>query len=290
MALFYSLLNKRKHKDNNQTNIEKADQIAGYLTNIGLIIPKSAGVYVDFLSANPAVLTSIGVLVDKMHDGTAGEHDYVHALTSLGGVAMGVMELTVIAGILAIGEGPLLAIGLGLAALDYADEHNYDPTEIKDDLSQKLDTLNDMLKESGDLLNSSLDGMSPNINDLFNDSKSTDSSHISPLVLDFDGDGIETFGISAETHVVFDHDGDGIKNGTGWVKSDDGILVLDRNGNGTIDDGSELFGVYTQVDGANAQNGFEALTAEDTNSDGKIDANDTNFCNVRVWRDISKAA
>ena len=64
-----------------------------------------------------------------------------------------------------------------------------------------------------------------------------------PLALDLDGDGIETRG--ADGRVLFDHDGDGIKNGTGWVRSDDGLLVLDRNSNGTIDNGGELFGVDT---------------------------------------------
>jgi hypothetical protein len=61
-----------------------------------------------------------------------------------------------------------------------------------------------------------------------------------PLALDLDGDGIETIGINGYDTVLFDHNGDGVKTGTGWVKSDDGFLVLDRNGNGLIDDGSEL--------------------------------------------------
>ncbi|UJO03548.1 hypothetical protein [Xanthomonas arboricola] len=60
-----------------------------------------------------------------------------------------------------------------------------------------------------------------------------------PLTLDLDGDGIET--VAASGKVLFDHDGDGIKTGTGWIASDDGLVVLDRNGNGTIDGGSELF-------------------------------------------------
>ncbi|MCL2717079.1 MAG: hypothetical protein FWD68_21680, partial [Alphaproteobacteria bacterium] len=62
------------------------------------------------------------------------------------------------------------------------------------------------------------------------------------LVLDLDGDGIETVGIGGNP-VLFDHSGNGVKTGTGWVKPDDGFLVLDRNGNGLIDSGRELFGV-----------------------------------------------
>jgi hypothetical protein len=66
-----------------------------------------------------------------------------------------------------------------------------------------------------------------------------------PLILDLDGDGIETVGVDPNNPILFDHDGDGIKNGTGWVKPDDGFLVLDRNGNGVIDNGTELFGDST---------------------------------------------
>lgn len=59
-----------------------------------------------------------------------------------------------------------------------------------------------------------------------------------PLTLDLDGDGLETTGINPTSPILFDHDADGIKTATGWVKSDDAFLVLDRNGNGTIDSGA----------------------------------------------------
>jgi hypothetical protein len=52
---------------------------------------------------------------------------------------------------------------------------------------------------------------------------------------------------------------DGVKTGTGWVNGDDGLLVLDRNGNGVIDNGSELFGDGTMVNGIKATDGFSAL-------------------------------
>ena len=81
--------------------------------------------------------------------------------------------------------------------------------------------------------------------------------HQDPLALDLDGDGIETRG--ADGTVLFDHNGDGIRTGTGWVRSDDGLLVLDRNSNGTIDTGAELFGVHTvKADGTQASDGFDA--------------------------------
>jgi len=76
-----------------------------------------------------------------------------------------------------------------------------------------------------------------------------------PLALDLDGDGIETAGTC--DMILFDHDGDLNRNATGWVKGDDGFLVLDRNGNGKIDNGSELFGVDTVMsNGLKASSGF----------------------------------
>ena len=108
-----------------------------------------------------------------------------------------------------------------------------------------------------------------------------------PLALDLDGDGIET--ISANSGITFDFDGDGLKTGTGWVKGDDGLLVLDRNGNGTIDNGNELFGVDTiKANGQKATDGFDALADLDGNADGVFDAQDAEFANVRVWQDTNQ--
>ncbi len=99
-----------------------------------------------------------------------------------------------------------------------------------------------------------------------------------PLVLDLDGDGIETTTTRDGTVILFDHDGDGVKTGTGWVKPDDGWLVLDRNGNGAIDSGRELFGVDTlKSNGQFATDGFDALRDVDADKDGKIDASDSVF-------------
>ncbi|MBV1790597.1 hypothetical protein KQ940_21255, partial [Marinobacterium sp. D7] len=107
-----------------------------------------------------------------------------------------------------------------------------------------------------------------------------------PIALDLDGDGIET--TEANASILFDHNGDGMQQATGWVAPDDGLLVMDRNGNGTIDDGSELFGDATPLsDGTDAADGFAALADLDENADGKIDAADSQFANLRVWRDLN---
>ena len=111
----------------------------------------------------------------------------------------------------------------------------------------------------------------------------------SPLILDLDGDGVETIGKSAGIH--FDHDSNRFAETTGWVGKDDGLLVWDRNGNGKIDNGGELFGNKTKLaDGTNAANGFAALTELDSNHDGVIDASDAEFSRLRVWKDADSDA
>ena len=110
---------------------------------------------------------------------------------------------------------------------------------------------------------------------------------LDPQILDLDGDRIETTHVAGQTY--FDHDGDGLAERTGWVGSDDGLLVLDRNGNGMIDNGTELFGVDTILaDGTNETDGFAALQELDTNGDGAITAADTQFGELRVWRDLNQ--
>jgi hypothetical protein len=108
---------------------------------------------------------------------------------------------------------------------------------------------------------------------------------VDPLALDLDGQGIKTTG----TRTLFDHDGDGIKTGTGWISPNSGWLVLDRNGNGIVDSGRELFGVDTiKSDGQFATDGFDALRDLDSDKNGKIDASDAAFANLRIWRDLNQ--
>jgi len=101
-----------------------------------------------------------------------------------------------------------------------------------------------------------------------------------PLILDLDGDGIELTSLE-DSDVYFDVDGDGFREKTGWLKSDDGLLVFDRNGDGYINDNSELFGNETT-------GGFTELKELDSNNDGQITAADTNFADLQVWRDLDE--
>ena len=108
----------------------------------------------------------------------------------------------------------------------------------------------------------------------------------SPLILDLDGDGVETKNVNGGTY--FDHDGNGFAEKSGWVGQDDGLLVRDINGNGQIDNGTELFGNNTQLStGDKALNGFEALKDLDSNGDGVFNAEDNAWSEVKIWQDAN---
>jgi hypothetical protein len=98
-----------------------------------------------------------------------------------------------------------------------------------------------------------------------------------PLVLDLDGDGIELTALAGSA-TTFDLDDDAVAERTGWVGPHDGLLVHDANGNGVADGIGELLG-SANVDG------FDELETLDTNNDGRIDAADSAFAELRVWRD-----
>jgi len=126
------------------------------------------------------------------------------------------------------------------------------------------------------------------LNSLFGRARAWAQPRHDPLVLDLDGDGLETTGIGGAP-VLFDGDGDGVKTGTGWLKGDDAFLALDKNGNGTIDNGNELFGVDTVLaNGQKAADGFAALADLDSNHDGLFSSLDAQFANVRLWRDLNQ--
>ncbi|MGZ2439383.1 beta strand repeat-containing protein [Sinorhizobium medicae] len=78
----------------------------------------------------------------------------------------------------------------------------------------------------------------------------------------------------------FDLDNDGFAERTGWVAGGDGLLAIDSNSNGKIDNQSELFG-----NSATHADGFAALRTLDSNSDNKITSADTAWSSLKVWVD-----
>ena len=116
---------------------------------------------------------------------------------------------------------------------------------------------------------------------------STAKTTRSPLIVDLDGDGVET--TTVENGAYFDHDNNGFAEKTGWVGKDDGLLARDLNGNGQIDDGTELFGNNSVLsNGQKASNGFEALADLDSNNDGVFNNSDASWAQVKVWKDTNQ--
>jgi hypothetical protein len=88
--------------------------------------------------------------------------------------------------------------------------------------------------------------------------------------------------------VRFDMDADGAAEEMGWTSPDSSLafVSLDRNANGVIDDGGELFGEYTvKRNGELAANGFEALQQYDGNLDGRVDDADGVWQTLLLWTD-----
>ena len=105
-----------------------------------------------------------------------------------------------------------------------------------------------------------------------------------PIILDLDGNGVSTQSIDAG--VRFDLFADGSPVRTGWVSPTDGLLVLDRNHDGRINDGSELFGSSTVLaNGQKASDGYTALRELDGNHDGVISSTDAAYGDLRIWID-----
>ncbi len=104
-----------------------------------------------------------------------------------------------------------------------------------------------------------------------------------PLVFDLNGDG----SFFSDTTVSFDVDLDGRKDHVGWISAADGLLALDKDGNGLIDNATELSFMY---DKPGATTDLEGLRAYDSNNDLVFDRRDARFGEFQIWQDANSNA
>ncbi|KKB96166.1 Bifunctional hemolysin/adenylate cyclase precursor [Candidatus Arcanobacter lacustris] len=104
-------------------------------------------------------------------------------------------------------------------------------------------------------------------------------SHVSPLVFDLKCDGLELLSYK-DSLAYFDIDNDGFVEKIGWAGAEEGQLARDLNGNGKIDDITELFG-------DDITSAFYKLAMLDSNNDGVIDKNDKAFHELLIWQDLN---
>jgi hypothetical protein len=104
-----------------------------------------------------------------------------------------------------------------------------------------------------------------------------DATKMDPLVINFSGKATEL----TDSKFQFDLDSDGDKENISFVKPGSGFLAFDRNQDGVINNGKELFG-------PSSNNGFAELAALDDDKNGWIDENDAAYSQLQVWsRDAS---
>src|SRR2546428_3178094 len=108
-----------------------------------------------------------------------------------------------------------------------------------------------------------------------------------PVVLDLNQDGV-MLQPAAKSGVDFDLNSDGFVERIAWVQPKDGLLALDRDGDGKITSGRELFSEFFDPD--RATTGLGALALFDANHDGVIDAKDPVFGQLQVWQDANHDA
>jgi hypothetical protein len=108
----------------------------------------------------------------------------------------------------------------------------------------------------------------------------TSYAYVSPIAIDLNGDGIQTTALGA-TQGEFDLLNNGETVESGWLSAEDAFLAVDANGNGEIDDRSELFG-------GQAGEGFAKLAQYDSNHDGVVNAQDERFDELKIWQDTNQ--
>ena len=105
-----------------------------------------------------------------------------------------------------------------------------------------------------------------------------------PIVIDLDGDGVELRPLNSSA-TFFDADSDSYQERTAWAGADDGILVIDLDGDGQVTQAKEIaFAAWTEEQDSDLQ---ALATVFDSNQDGVFDSQDERFAEFRIWRDAN---
>ena len=104
------------------------------------MLPGPQRFYYQFFTANAGLVTSFGDLVNKIDNGTATRNDYIDVIKDVAAVGASTAGLITLVTGTAL-PGGVLAIGLGLAALDYLDSKDYDLIAIKNDFLNKIEDI-----------------------------------------------------------------------------------------------------------------------------------------------------
>ena len=132
---------------------------------------------------------------------------------------------------------------------------------------------------------------------IIDDDRDDDPEDVDPIIIDLNKNKITSTKLNNTTY--FDHDNNNFKEATSWIDKGDAFLALDKNSNGLIDNGNELFGNHTisntrfgeqEANNDTSINGYEALKAYDLNGDNVIDSKDEIYDKLLLWKDSNQNA
>ncbi len=184
--------------------------------------------------------------------------------------------------ILYIGEGRTSEDCVGTTYIVPTDENLLDAVNIH----QNLDLLKNHMPISSEIWENNSVGptIAEGFKKQFNQAGNAGPVGVDPILVDLNGDGIIGT-TSVENGVYFDHEKDCFAEHSAWVDKNDGILIIDKNNNGKLDNGNEIFGDnYVKSNGQKATNGFDALRDLDSNNDGIISTDDAEFSNIKILK------
>ena len=162
---------------------------------------------------------------------------------------------------------------------------NIDLEKLKEDLSLYASENSITINSTEDIRANAQ--MMEIIKNVWRDSGDVGGEYTPPIVLDTNSNNITSIALE-NSNVYFDYDGDGVKEKTAWTESGDALLAMDLNGDGKINNGSELFGNFTKLsNGSTAPDGYAALAQYDTNGDNIIDSKDSAFSSLKLWKDVN---